>query len=180
MRCDSGVNSVDWSPDGTTLAAGCFGKIYFVDPTTGEIKSSKKVDAGRFGVQSVAFSPKGDMVAAGCNNGNLFFVDAAAGQIKSSLRGGKAIFSLAFSPDGQLIATGEGDPYDPSEAGAVRIYCASTGQVKRALTGHQSGVSSVHFSPDGTRLVTGSYDKTVKIWNPATGEELCQLRVFTY
>ena len=43
------------------------------------------------------------------------------------------------------------------------------------VTGHQRGVSSVHFSPDGTRLVTGSYDKTVKIWNPATGEELCQL-----
>ena len=43
------------------------------------------------------------------------------------------------------------------------------------VTGHQGTVSSVHFSPDGTKLVSGSYDRTVKIWNPTTGEELCQL-----
>ena len=54
-----------------------------------------------------------------------------------------------------------------------------TGFVVSQMTGHSNTVSSVHFSPDGTRLVTGSYDKTVKIWNPATGEELCQLRGHT-
>ena len=48
------------------------------------------VDAGLHGVQSISFSPKGDMVAAGCYNGNIFFVDAAAGEIKSSLNVGYA------------------------------------------------------------------------------------------
>ena len=87
LNVGSTVYSVAFSPDGSTLAAGCYQKIYFVDPTAGEIESSLNVDAGVFGVKSVSFSPKGDMVAAGCSNGNIFFVDAAAGEIKSSLTG---------------------------------------------------------------------------------------------
>lgn len=34
-----------------------------------------------------------------------------------------------------------------------------------ALEGHSAGVRGIAFSPDGTRLVTGSYDKTVRLWN---------------
>ena len=40
MNVGSTVYSVAFSPDGSTLAAGCYQKIYFVDPTAGEIKSS--------------------------------------------------------------------------------------------------------------------------------------------
>jgi WD40 repeat protein len=37
------------------------------------------------------------------------------------------------------------------------------------FTGHIGGVKSVCFSPDGNRIVSGSYDKTVRIWNAVTG-----------
>ena len=40
LNVDSSVYSVAFSPDGTTVAAGCYKKIYFLDPTAGEIKSS--------------------------------------------------------------------------------------------------------------------------------------------
>ena len=41
--------------------------------------------------------------------------------------------------------------------------------LSRLFTGHSDKVSSVWFSPDGSRIVSGSYDKTVRIWNPVTG-----------
>ena len=42
----------------------------------------------------------------------------------------------------------------------------------RTLSGHSAGVHSVAFSPNATRLVSGSADKLVKIWDAATGAEV--------
>ena len=60
--------------------------IYVYDTKTFEAKSSLSVDSGFLGVQSISFSPSGDIIVAGCYNGKLYFVDTAAGEIKSSLR----------------------------------------------------------------------------------------------
>ena len=44
------------------------------------------------------------------------------------------------------------------------------------LSGHSGCVRSVSWSPEGTKLASGSDDKTVRIWEVATGKELSQLR----
>ena len=62
-------------------------------------------------------------------------------------------------------------------------YCGLLGSVPRVVTGleeswgalehvmhHPNSVLSVSFSPDGTRVVSGSYDHSVRIWNAITGE----------
>jgi WD40 repeat protein len=46
----------------------------------------------------------------------------------------------------------------------------------RATSGHSGGVSSTSFSHDGLRVVSGSIDKTVKIWDAVTGEVLSTLK----
>ena len=50
------------------------------------------------------------------------------------------------------------------------------GRVDRDLRGHDDDVSSAAFSPDGTRVVTTSRDKTARLWDAATGKEIAVLR----
>jgi WD40 repeat protein len=49
------------------------------------------------------------------------------------------------------------------------------GQWKLTLLGHDDSVSSVTFSPDGTEIVSGSFDKTVRVWCAKSGLEIHKL-----
>ncbi len=49
------------------------------------------------------------------------------------------------------------------------MWDARTGTPPLELKGHTGGVTSVAFSPDGTRIVTGSGDPTAKVWDAADG-----------
>jgi WD40 repeat protein len=53
---------------------------------------------------------------------------------------------------------------------------ATTGEELFILKGHSDQILCLAFSPDGKRIATGSFDKTVKIWDAATGQELLTLR----
>ena len=57
----------------------------------------------------------------------------------------------------------------------MKVWDTTTGQEVRSLEGHTATVSSVAYSPDGKRIVSGG-DKTVKVWDAATGEDLLTLK----
>ncbi|KPA36057.1 nwd1 protein [Fusarium langsethiae] len=75
---------------------------------------------------------------------------------------GSWVYSVAFSADGQRLASGSDDK-------TVKMWDTATGACMQTLEGHGDLVSSVAFSADGQRLASGSDDKTVKIWDAATG-----------
>ena len=79
------------------------------------------------------------------------------------------VISVAFSPDGQRLASVGFDH-------TVKIWDSATGKELFALKGHSSGVRSVAFSPDAQRLASGGLDSTLKIWDSATGKELLSLK----
>ncbi|HVO72226.1 MAG TPA: hypothetical protein VMT24_19380, partial [Aggregatilineaceae bacterium] len=52
------------------------------------------------------------------------------------------------------------------------VWDATSGVLLRTLAGHTDSVSSATWSPDGTRIVTASLDRTIRVWDAATGNEL--------
>ncbi|MDF5718533.1 MAG: WD40 repeat domain-containing protein, partial [Rhizonema sp. NSF051] len=80
--------------------------------------------------------------------------------------------SLAFSPDGKILASGSHDH-------TIRLWNVETGQCLQILTGHTSGVQSVAFSDDGSTLASGSDDQTIRLWNIQTRECLQVLQGHT-
>jgi WD40 repeat protein/serine/threonine protein kinase/tetratricopeptide (TPR) repeat protein len=85
------------------------------------------------------------------------------------------VYRVAFSPDGQLIASaGGGNPFwgNPGakiEPGEVILWDAVTGERRRTLRRHTHLIYSLAFSPDGQLLATAGEDKKVILWNVATG-----------
>jgi RNA polymerase sigma factor (sigma-70 family) len=116
------------------------------------------------------FSPDGKTLVFG----DSFFagfrtVDVSSGaQVRSFAGRGPA--SMAVSPDGKLIACGG------SNQGPLRIYDAVSGEEQpRWRGGHEAPILAVAFAPDRKTLATSGLDKTIRLWNPATGAELKKL-----
>jgi WD40 repeat protein/serine/threonine protein kinase len=125
----------------------------------------------------LAFSPDGQRLAVGSGAGSVLLDrtgivriwEVASGREILTYRGhAGGIFGLAFSPDGQTIASVGGDPRE--SRGEARVWDAATGKDRHVLVGHQDLVNAVAFSPDGTHLATGGTDTTIKLWDPASGK----------
>ncbi|RKU13228.1 hypothetical protein C6503_16055 [Candidatus Poribacteria bacterium] len=179
------VNSIAFSPDARTLASGYENLIRLWNPTNGQFQVLSSFHLSR--VQSVAFSPNGKTLASlrltstSDSKAEIFLWDAATGEYQVTLKGHGKIpdnripnqSGLAFSPNGDILATGSGDR-------TVRLWNAKTkardsffhrlrgdifGHHKATLKGHKDHVLSVAFSPDGSTVASGSSDQTVRLWD---------------
>jgi len=79
------------------------------------------------------------------------------------------VSSVAFSPNGRMLATG-------SEDHTARLWEVATGKELAVLRSHE-GVLSVAFSPDGRTLATGSSDDTARLWEVTKGTQIAELHV---
>jgi len=165
-----------YSPDGTKIVFGTSSAAHIWDADLeGELQT---LEGHRHAVQAVAFSPDSKMVATGSSyiDFTVRIWDAESGKELQKLEGHQdSVCSVAFSPDGKRIVSGSSD-------GTARIWDVESGKELQVLNngktlgpnprnggatlswGAINWVTSVAFSPDGKRVVTGSRSDTARIW----------------
>jgi WD40 repeat protein len=163
------VTWVTYSPDGRMVASTQYNSEVAVwDVATGE---SLRLE-GFENIQGVAFSPDGQVLAYPGTDGSARLFDVETGELLGTLQGPLgATLRPAFSPDGRLLVAGSND-------GTLWLWDLTTGE-PRLLQGHQERDSAT-FSPDGRLLVSCSgwneraahIDRTVRLWDVATGAQL--------
>jgi WD40 repeat protein len=131
----------------------------------------------------LAFSPHGDILATGWPEGpGVRLYDLKTLNVMAELKTQiPCIMSVAFSPDGMLVAGGGGVCVEPGvcEAG-VQIWNVANQEQQLLLDKFKNPVVSLAFSPDGTLLATGEGgggvidDPPAKLWNVTTGELLAE------
>jgi WD40 repeat protein len=173
------------SPDGRQAAVSRGDEVVVIcDVATGK-------EVRRYKGMCLAFSPDGKGVAVGgrgtsgksFNVGDLRLYDRATGELRREFPGHLTpVAGLAFTPDGQaLVSRGIvfygarfGEPGE-SETQHVRVWDLATGKQRRALAvgSHPNGMA---LAPDGrTTACTGLSDKTILLWETATGDQRGEL-----
>jgi WD40 repeat protein len=112
-------------------------------------------------VLAAAFSPDGRILATAIDQ-EICLWQVADGRQLAKYQGHQGwIQSLAFSPDGNTLASGSHDH-------SIRLWDLQTGQCLKTLQGHTDCVQSLAFSPDGNTLASGSHDHSIRLWNGQT------------
>jgi serine/threonine protein kinase len=129
-----------------------------------EFKEIRRMIGHADAALSVRFAPDGRHLASGGKDGMLLYWDVETGQIVRRFpKHPQEIRSIAFSPASDHIASASGF--------TVRLYDVR-GQELRRFSGHSGSIKCLAFSADGKRLITGSDDKTIRLWDVSTGREI--------
>lgn len=154
------INSIVYSPDGQrVITAADDGKVKVWDVNSG------------FCIVTFTEHTSGVTACEFAKRGNVLFTASLDGSIRAwdliryrNFRTFTAPTRLSFSsiavdPSGEVVCAGSLDSFD------IHIWSVQTGQLLDQLAGHEGPVASLSFAPDGGTLVSGSWDRTVRIWN---------------
>jgi len=183
LKCRNPVWAVVFSPDDGLIAAGDQGGYIYVWSTDTGMSVNRPLQANEMCVQSLAFSPDGARIVSGGHDNMVRIWDISTGEPIFVLQGHTDVVgSVAWSSDGRFIGTCSNDRTAPSRITRfwtfdgefigrvsgdlfVRLWDARTGASLATLSGHDYGVSSVTFTPDGRSIVSGSVDATIRKWD---------------
>ncbi|MGF7238549.1 MAG: pentapeptide repeat-containing protein [Frankia sp.] len=168
-----------FSPRGTSLASADSRSVRVWSVASGRQVGVLDSDVGPVG--PLVFSPGADVLAFagagggdqagngdGMGSGGVQLWELGSGVLRRLAVPVPGPRSLAFSPDGALLAVA-------GEDRLVRVCQVASGEQVHVLEGHLGIPASVQFSPDGTLLASGAADQTVRVWETHTGEPLATL-----
>jgi len=154
------MNSLVYSPDGQRIVTTADdGKIKVWDVNSG------------FCIVTFTEHTSGVTACEFAKKGNVLFTSSLDGSIRAwdliryrNFRTFTAPTRLSFScmavdPSGEVVAAGSLDSFD------IYIWSVQTGQLLDQLSGHEGPVCSLSFAPNGDILVSGSWDRTARMWS---------------
>ena len=161
-----GLRCLAYSPEGKLLVTGATSWLFkpgIFQPATvmlfDEDSLSPAGDFGTFheGVNAMAFDPLGHRLAVSGGSAVEFWSLKHRTKIRVFRGQDYDVWSLAFSPDGRLLAAG-------SEDGKMILWDTKTGKSLASWNGHQGAVTTLAFSPDGSALASAGWDKSIRLW----------------
>lgn len=184
---DDEVLSVEFSQDGTRLLSSSYDNTARLwDVATG--KELRKFVGHSWWVWSASFSHKEDRIVTASHDGTVIVWDVQTGKGMPAFTGHQGpVFSAVFSPDDKHVVSAGYDrrilAWSPDELkqADIRKLISSDDSTSSstnflAFEGHKDAVRSVEFSPDGTTLLSASFDNTVRVWSFETTEALQTFR----
>lgn len=172
---DEPVNGLAFLPDGRLLSVGA-GTKALVWAKSSEWKFERAIGTGDEKsplvgrVLALAFSPDGKLLASGggipAQAGELKLWNPADGALVREIPDAHSdtIFGVAFTRDGQMLASGAADKN-------VKVFDPSSGRLIKLFEGHTNHVLSVAWKRNGRMLASGGADKVAKLWDMITGEQ---------
>lgn len=169
-----GIRSLAASPDGKLLATlDHRGNVTVVDWVSDRTITNLMVPLSRLGGAGlVAFSIDGGRLVIAGECGRTRLLDLPTGAtVFLPTQLGASVTELAFSPEGDLLATGYG-----YGKGTIDLWDARSGAPRGQLTNHTGSVIALAFTPDGGRLASASEDGTLRLWNVTNRTQIASLQ----
>jgi len=151
------------------ITTGDDGTTRVWDVTVGGARDWLTVPAASLIFVGVAFSPNGATFAAPAEPTGVWLWDSRTGERLRSFASETKLTSVAFSPDGRLLAGTSDLTFEPL------VWDVESGDLLFTLAGHSDAVRAVAFSPDSRRIATGSWDGTAAVWDASTGSRIALL-----
>lgn len=178
------IYSLDFASDGRHIASGSGDRtIRLWDIQENQCILTLAIEDG---VTTVAISPDNRFVAAGSLDKSVRIWDTQTGVLVERTEGEQghkdSVYSVAFSPDGRNLVSGSLDKtikmWELNNAGFYNRAGnqPKSGKCVKTFEGHKDFVLSVALTPDGQWVMSGSKDRGVQFWDPATGQAQLMLQ----